>query len=226
MAQSRRRERELARRRFERRRLAQLQQQQRRRRRNTTIGSIVGVVVVLGAIVGIGVGVFGSGNSSKSNSSVKTATNPSSSPSTSPTATAVVGGKCKRIQPDPPAKGEPTVPQLAKGPTKLVVKDIKRGHGAVVKSNDSVVLRYVGVACSTGKPFDASYTDGAPGGKATFPLSGVVPGFREGLLNMRVGGVRQIVIPPALGYGASGSQGVAPNETLNFVVTLLQVKSK
>ena len=46
-----------------------------------------------------------------------------------------------------------------KAPTKLVVKDIKVGHGAPAKAGDNVVVKYVGVACSTGKAFDASYTD-------------------------------------------------------------------
>jgi peptidylprolyl isomerase len=63
------------------------------------------------------------------------------------------------------------------------------------------------------------------GQPAPFPLNGVVPGFAQGIVGMKVGGRREIVIPPALGYGSTGSPpAVAPNETLVFVVDLVGVR--
>ena len=58
-----------------------------------------------------------------------------------------------------------------------------------------------------------------------FPLSGVVPGFAQGIVGMKIGGRREIVIPPSLGYGAQGSGPIGPNETLVFVVDLVKIVS-
>ena len=80
-------------------------------------------------------------------------------------------------------------------------------------------MYYVGVDYTNGKVFDDSpWKSGQP---VPFPLSGVVPGFAQGIEGMKVGGRREIVIPPALGYGADGNPpAVGPNETLVFVVDL------
>jgi peptidylprolyl isomerase len=107
-------------------------------------------------------------------------------------------------------------------PTKLVTQDLVVGKGATAKASDTVVVQYVGANYADGKNFDASWQDNGP---ATFPLSGVVPGFAQGIEGMKVGGRREIVIPPALGYGQAGSPpAVQPNETLVFVVDLLSIK--
>lgn len=119
---------------------------------------------------------------------------------------------------DEPAIGAGTPP----APTKLVTRDLVVGTGATATASDTVVVQYVGANYTDGKNFDASWQDGGP---ATFPLSGVVPGFAQGIEGMKVGGRREIVIPPALGYGATGSPpAVQPNETLVFVVDLLSIK--
>ncbi len=80
----------------------------------------------------------------------------------------------------------------------------------------------MGANYTDGKDFDSSWSRGQP---ASFPLNGVVPGFAQGIVGMKVGGRREIVIPPALGYGAMGqAPAVAPNETLVFVVDLLAIQ--
>ena len=95
-------------------------------------------------------------------------------------------------------------------------KDLKIGTGAIVKPGATVTVDYIGVSCSTGKIFDSSYSRNQP---ATFPLSGVIPGWTQGIPGMRVGGERLLGIPPALGYGSSGQPPeIAPDETLWFVV--------
>ena len=81
---------------------------------------------------------------------------------------------------------------------------------------------YVGADYANGKVFDDTpWKHGQP---SPFPLSGVVPGFAQGIEGMKIGGRREIVIPSALGYGPSGvPPAVAPNETFVFVVDLVAV---
>lgn len=237
MAQSRRRERELARRRFERRRMAEMQRRAERRRRNTIIGSVAGVVAVLVlvivlAVVLVGGGGKGSGKKSAlaSTTSPSASASPSISPSISPSAStkpvAADTKRCKPVAPNPPAKGEPKFRAIGKAPTKLQTIDITTGHGAVAKSGDQVTVKYVGVGCSSGKAFDASYTDGAPKQEFSFKLGAgqVIPGWDQGVAGMRVGGVRELAIPGSLAYGASGSPPkIGPNAPLLFVVALEKV---
>jgi peptidylprolyl isomerase len=221
VARSRARERELARRRYERRRLREQQLRERRRRRNTVVGAAVGTLAVIGGVVAL-VLVLVSGGSGK-NASLATKPSPtptpgaSSPPPAAPTA-------CAPISPNPPAKGEPTVPAVTgKAPTTLVVKDITVGKGAAAKTGQTLTVNYVGVSCSTGKAFDASYPRKQP---FSFPLgkSQVIKGWDQGLVGMHVGGRRELVIPASLGYGATGSGAIKPNETLIFVVDLVSAK--
>ncbi|MFN8133412.1 MAG: FKBP-type peptidyl-prolyl cis-trans isomerase [Solirubrobacteraceae bacterium] len=109
-------------------------------------------------------------------------------------------------------------------PKRLVVKDLKTGTGAVAKPGDLVTVNYVGASLSTKKVFDQSF------GKEPFIFglgaSQVIKGWDQGVAGMKVGGRRLLVIPPALGYGASGQPpSIKPNETLVFVVDLLGVQS-
>lgn len=108
-------------------------------------------------------------------------------------------------------------------PTSLQTRDLVVGTGAQATATSTVEIEYVGADYATGKDFDASWTD-AGGPTATFPLTNTVPGFGQGIAGMKVGGRREIVIPPALGYGSSGNGPVGPNETLVFVVDLLAVQ--
>jgi peptidylprolyl isomerase len=108
-------------------------------------------------------------------------------------------------------------------PTDLVVTDIATGDGAEATSGSTVEVHYVGVAHSTGEEFDASYNRGQP---LSFRLGvgQVISGWDQGVTGMKVGGRRQLVIPPHLGYGDRGAGGViGPGETLIFVVDLLGV---
>ena len=108
-------------------------------------------------------------------------------------------------------------------PTDLVVTDITAGNGAEATSGSTVEVHYVGVAHSSGEEFDASYNRGQP---LSFRLGvgQVISGWDQGVAGMKVGGRRQLVIPPHLGYGDRGAGGViGPGETLIFVVDLLGV---
>jgi peptidylprolyl isomerase len=105
-------------------------------------------------------------------------------------------------------------------PSQLVVKDIVRGKGKKVKAGDTVTVQYVGASWSNGQEFDASWNRGQA---FTFQVPGqVIEGWNEGVLGMREGGRRLLVIPPAKGYGSQGTPdgSIQPNETLAFVVDL------
>ena len=109
-------------------------------------------------------------------------------------------------------------------PTDRQVTDITEGSGAEATAGSTVSVHYVGVAHSTGEEFDASYNRGAP---LDFRLGvgQVISGWDQGVQGMKVGGRRQLVIPPHLGYGDRGAGGaIKPGETLIFVVDLLEVR--
>ncbi|HEU5033996.1 MAG TPA: FKBP-type peptidyl-prolyl cis-trans isomerase [Mycobacteriales bacterium] len=226
MANSRRRERELARRRYERRRLREMEQRARRRRRNTIAGAGVGTAIVIGLLVFLAVHLSG-GSSDQLSPSAKAGASSSATPTPSVTPVAAPK-KCAPIKPNPPAKGQPTVPPVAgKAPTKLVVKDVKRGHGPAAKRGATLSVTYIGISCSTGKVFDASYLHGNQPFQVT-PLgrASVIAGWNQGLLGVRTGGVRELVIPAKLGYGAAGSPpSIKPNETLIFLITVKSVQA-
>jgi peptidylprolyl isomerase len=116
-------------------------------------------------------------------------------------------------------KPKATVPEGAP-PKKLETKDLEEGSGAVAKAGDAVTVNYVGVNYKTGKEFDASWDRGEP---FTFTLGAgeVIPGWDQGVEGMKVGGRRELIIPPELGYGSAGAPpAIPPNETLVFVVDL------
>src|SRR5436189_210448 len=133
---------------------------------------------------------------------------------------------CATIKPNPPAKGQPTVPNVTgPAPTKLVIKDVKKGTGAIAKTGSSLSVTYIGISCSTGTVFDASYLHGGtPFTVSPLGSAQVIPGWNQGLLGVRAGGVRELVIPPDLGYGAQGQGSIKPNEVLIFLITVKSVK--
>ncbi len=111
----------------------------------------------------------------------------------------------------------------AEPPADLVIVDVTEGDGAEATSGSTVSVHYVGVAHSTGEEFDASYNRGTPL-QFRIGVGQVIQGWDEGVEGMKVGGRRQLVIPPHLGYGDRGAGGVIkPGETLIFVVDLLEV---
>lgn len=146
-----------------------------------------------------------------------TAAQPSAPAQTAPaeTAPAPEAGTGAKPQVEVP-KGDP--------PSKLESTDIEKGKGKAAKEGDTVTVHYVGVSYASGAQFDASWDSGQP---FTFALGAgdVIPGWDEGVAGMKVGGRRRLVIPPDLAYGEAGSPPViGPNETLVFVVDLLDVE--
>ena len=105
--------------------------------------------------------------------------------------------------------------------TGIQITTLKAGAGAAPKATDTVTVHYRGTLAD-GKEFDSSYKRGQP---ATFPLSGVVPCWTEGVQKIKVGGKAKLVCPPQLAYGSRGVPGVIPADaTLTFEVEVLAIK--
>lgn len=119
------------------------------------------------------------------------------------------------------ARGKPVLSASAPV-TELIVTDEVDGSGDEVIVGATVTAHYVGVCASTGAQFDASWDRGDP---ISFPLDGVIQGWSEGLVGMRVGGRRTLVIPGHMAYGSNPppGAGIAPDETLLFTVDLVDV---
>ncbi len=121
-----------------------------------------------------------------------------------------------------PLSTEPTVtPPKGAAPTKLITKDLIVGTGPEAKDGDTVTVNYVGVLYSNGKVFDASWNRHEPF-SFTLGEGKVIPGWDQGVVGMKVGGRRELIIPAPLAYGAQGSPPtIPPNSALVFVVDLL-----
>ena len=109
-------------------------------------------------------------------------------------------------------------------PRRLVKEDIVKGKGPGAKPGDTVIVNYVGVSFSTGEEFDASWDTGQP-----FPVQlgagNVIEGWEKGLLGIKKGGRRELIIPPEQAYGAKGAPpSIGPNETLVFVIDALEIQ--
>ena len=121
-------------------------------------------------------------------------------------------------------KPEVTIPEGEPRGKQLQITDLIAGEGEQAQAGHTAEVHYVGVSWNTGEEFDASWNRGQT---FTFRLGGgmVIAGWDQGVVGMKVGGRRQLVIPPALGYGAAGAGGViGPNAHLIFVVDLVSVR--
>ncbi len=110
------------------------------------------------------------------------------------------------------------IPQI--GDDQIGIIDVKVGEGREVKAGDTVSVHYTGLL-TDGTPFDSSRERGP----FTFTIGsgGVIPGFDKGVTGMKVGSVRRIVIPPALGYGDQAAGSIPPNSTLLFEIELVKI---
>lgn len=123
------------------------------------------------------------------------------------------------VQDDRPVIATPE----GEAPETLVVQPLVRGEGREVAAEDSVTVNYTGVTWSDGSTFDSSWERGAP---TTFPLSGVIEGWSEGLEGQKVGSRVLISIPSEQAYGEQGSPpDIGPNEDLLFVVDILDAQA-
>lgn len=106
-------------------------------------------------------------------------------------------------------------------PAELVIEDLVVGDGSEALPGGTVEVHYVGVEYDTGEEFDSSWGRGQP---IEFPLRGLIQGWQDGIPGMKVGGRRQLVIPPAQAYGPVGSGHRLSGKTLIFVIDLLNAR--
>ncbi|MGO8870992.1 MAG: FKBP-type peptidyl-prolyl cis-trans isomerase [Acidimicrobiales bacterium] len=118
---------------------------------------------------------------------------------------------------------EPTVTVPSEAPpTQLESSDLIIGTGPAVKDGDTVSVQYVLATYSSGKTIQSSW-DGQPF-SFTLGKGQVIKGWDEGVVGMKAGGRRELIIPASLGYGASSpGAGIAPNDTLVFIVDLQKI---
>jgi peptidylprolyl isomerase len=118
----------------------------------------------------------------------------------------------------------PTKPELTGNsddpPADLVIEDLFVGTGDEAKPGDTVEVHYVGVEFSSGSEFDASWNRGE---SIEFPLRGLIKGWQDGIPGMKVGGRRQLTIPPEQAYGPAGGGHRLSGQTLVFVIDLIGV---
>jgi peptidylprolyl isomerase len=122
-------------------------------------------------------------------------------------------------KPDPP-KGTGTAP------SRLVAQDLIVGKGKKAAGGNIVSVQYVGVLFKNGKEFDSSWQGNRPGRPFQFPLGGgmVIPGWDQGVVGMRVGGRRKLIIPSELAYGVQGyPPDIPPNAALIFDIDLTKI---
>ena len=106
-------------------------------------------------------------------------------------------------------------------PTELVIRDIEVGTGAEAQPGSTVNVHYLGVDFESGEEFDSSWSRNQ---SIDFPLGSLIKGWQEGIPGMKVGGRRQLTIPPEKAYGAAGGGHRLSGRTLIFVIDLLGVK--
>lgn len=120
------------------------------------------------------------------------------------------------IQREKPEIDAPT----GEAPNELQIVDLIEGNGPEATANSTVDVHYLGVDFESGEEFDSSWSRGE---SINFPLQALVKGWQEGIPGMKVGGRRELIVPPALAYGPAGGGHPLSGRTLIFVIDLLGV---
>lgn len=168
----------------------------------------------------------------KANTQATANTNASATAGVQASATAISQALLTATSGSPiPTSGPAKPPAVSGTPVKLAgglqYIDVKQGSGPAAVAGSTVQVEYTGWLQSNGKKFDSSYDHGGqPFAVTPLGQAQIIPGWNEGLVGVKAGGVRRLIIPPALGYGAQGSPPVIPaNATLIFDVTIVSVQN-
>ena len=201
--------------------------ERRRRRQRLIISSIVFVLLVVVVVVGVWQYQLYQAREivlghQQATATVKARVNATATAKTRINATAIAQAD---LSPTPSAG--PATPPPVKGivqsmPGGLQYIDVKVGTGTTVQNGDTVSVQYTGWLQSSGKKFDSSYDRHGQPFSVTVGKGSVIKGWDEGLVGMKVGGTRRLIIPPSLGYGAQGNPPTIPaNATLIFDITVV-----
>lgn len=186
----------------------------RQRRRRIIVSTIT--IVLLAAAIGAGIWGYQRYSTDQANAATKLKNQHA-------TATALA-----LVTPTPSA-GPATPPPVTTTPVKLAdglqYIDIKQGTGSAAQTGSNVSVQYTGWLKSSNKKFDSSYDHGGQPLPVTIGQQQVIPGFDEGLIGMKVGGTRRLIIPAALGYGPQGQPPTIPaNADLIFDITVVSIQ--
>jgi peptidylprolyl isomerase len=178
------------------------------------------LTLVVLSVAALGLTACSSSSSSPTTTAAAASTTPTTSgpPTTIPTADQSPVGKAGTA----PTLTVPT----GKPPTRLESTDLITGTGPAAKAGDSLTVQYVLASYSSGKTVQSSWTSQP----ITFTLDSqpeqVISGWDVGLAGMQVGGRRELIIPPSLGYGnrsPGAGSGITANDTLIFIVDLVSI---
>jgi peptidylprolyl isomerase len=199
------------------------------KKRRKQIRNAIIVAVIAGIVIGI---VFLTSSNSPPKKSATTTTTTTTAPtsttttvagSTTTTAPATIGAiPAADLSPAGTAGKAPTVVvPPGSPPTQLESADLITGTGAAAKTGDALTVQYVLATYSSRKTVQSSWTSQP----FTFTLGqGVIPGWDEGVVGMKVGGRRELIVPPSLGYGSTAQgSGIAANDTLVFIIDLVKI---
>jgi peptidylprolyl isomerase len=174
------------------------------------------LLTLLFVVTGLGVGVVAFWQATHQPKDNTSQTTPPPPP---PTATNCAGGTEPNVETLP-------VPEIYKPDgdvTKLDTTDLQEGSGQAAKSGDCLVMKYYGTLASNGNKFDENYTK-PEGFKFQLGQGQVIKGWDEGLVGIKVGGTRRLVIPSDMAYGAQAAGSIPANSDLVFVVKLESIK--
>ncbi|MCW2990544.1 MAG: peptidylprolyl isomerase FKBP-type [Solirubrobacterales bacterium] len=179
---------------------------------------------LLAPLAAVALFAAGCGSDNKDTNSASTGTNAATTPAATTTQAQATTGQAPAVSNAADLKSKPKIATPGGDPpTELIKKDLVVGTGPAIKKGQLATMQYVGVSWSTGAEFDASWDRGQP---FQFPLGQgqVITGWDDGIPGMKVGGRRELVIPPDQAYGPqSPGPGIGPNETLVFVVDLKRI---
>jgi cytoskeletal protein RodZ len=202
---------------------------QRKRRRQRIWLSVLAIVIIL-AIAGVTFWQYQritaprqtTNTASKKTTHAATAT---TAPQIGPNC--AVASSVPPVYQSTPTAGPASPPQVMGTPATnsdgLQCIDIKVGVGQPAAANSQVEVQYTGWIAANGKKFDSSYDRNQPF-QVTLGQGQVIPGWDEGIVGMKHGGIRRLIIPASLAYGAAGQPPTIPgNATLIFDVTMVSV---
>jgi peptidylprolyl isomerase len=169
------------------------------------------------ALVAAAIAVAGCGGGSSTTADIPAGPAPAPKPVPTPTTSSNLKD----------TKSKPAIPKpTGSPPKKLVVKDIVVGKGRAAKKGDQLSMQYVGVTFDDGQEFDSSWDSGTPF-DLTLGQGMVIKGWDQGLVGIKSGGRRELIIPAKLAYGAQGRPpAIPPNAALVFIVDALKVSGK
>ncbi|MFH5229586.1 FKBP-type peptidyl-prolyl cis-trans isomerase [Antrihabitans spumae] len=183
-------------------------------RSKITIATIAAALAVTPMLAGCG--------SDDDSSAASTTTRASAAATTAKTFDTVCTADDVVVGGEPDSRPEITIPDTCGPPTQLLTKDLTAGTGAEVVAGTDATVQYQLVTWSDKAEKDASWDRNKPFTVEKVGQAPVIDGWNEGLIGMKEGGRRLLIVPPELGYGKGGN-GIKPNETLVFVIDAVAV---